>query len=165
VARLCVAFRESERFGRPTPYKKIEDILGIDAKTVWIHWRYFQRHGLSDVDNGRSSILRDEQLEQIVNFAMEQFFAIQPVTWAWLLYFIHSEYALDVGADTLPRALERDQRIRTCPGRPMETQRGHVRNEALMEYFLMLRDAIDDIPATLIWNMDEIHCSDWADAH
>jgi hypothetical protein len=34
-----------------------------------------------------------------------------------------------------------------------------------MEYFLTLRDAIDDIPATFIWNMDEISHSDWADAH
>jgi hypothetical protein len=90
---------------------------------------------------------------------------MQPVTCAGLLYFIHSEYALDISAEALRRGLERDQRIRTCPGRPMETHRVQVTNEAPMEYFLMLPDAIDDIPATFIWNMDEIGHSDWADAH
>jgi hypothetical protein len=72
-----------------------------------------QRHSLSDVDNGRRSTLSDEQLDQVVNFAIEQFSAMQPVICTWLFYFIHSEYALDISAETPRRALERDQRIRT----------------------------------------------------
>jgi hypothetical protein len=34
-----------------------------------------------------------------------------------------------------------------------------------MEYFLILRDAIDNIPITFNWNMDGIGDSDWAIAH
>jgi hypothetical protein len=77
-----------------------------------------------------------------------------------LLYFIDSEYAFDINVDTLRRGLEGDQRIRTCPDRPMESQRVQVTNEAVIEYFLMLGDAIDDSLATFIWNMDEIDHSD-----
>jgi hypothetical protein len=40
-----------------------------------------------------------------------------------------------------------------------------VTAEALMEHFLMLRNAIDDVPLPLLWNMDEIGHSDWTDAH
>jgi hypothetical protein len=120
----------------------------------------FNSIGLSDVDNGRPSILSDEQLDQAANLAIKQFYAMEPVACARLLYFSHSEYAFDSSADALRRARERDQRIRTCPGRPMETQRVQVTNEGLMEYFLMLRSAINDIPAMFIWNIDEIGHSD-----
>jgi hypothetical protein len=47
----------------------------------------------------------------------------------------------------------------------METHGVQVTIEALMEYFLVPRDAVDDILAMFIWSMDEIGHSDWADAH
>lgn len=34
-----------------------------------------------------------------------------------------------------------------------------------MEYFVALRNAIDGVPTSFVWNMDEIGHSDWADAH
>jgi hypothetical protein len=55
--------------------------------------------------------------------------------------------------------------LRTCVGRLMETQRVQATTEAHMEYFLILPDAVDNIPIMFIWNMDEISHSDWPDAH
>jgi hypothetical protein len=51
VTRLSIAFRESQRFPGPTSNKKIRLLLNINVKTVWIHWKYFQRHGLADFEN------------------------------------------------------------------------------------------------------------------
>jgi hypothetical protein len=41
VAHLCITFHESQRFPRPISDKKIELLLKINAKTVWIHWKHF----------------------------------------------------------------------------------------------------------------------------
>jgi hypothetical protein len=52
VARLCVAFHESQRFPHPVSDKKIGLLLSIETKMVWIPWKHFQWHGLADVENG-----------------------------------------------------------------------------------------------------------------
>jgi hypothetical protein len=57
--------------------QKIGALLEIDPKTVWIH---FQRHRRADYQNGRHPILTDEQLDQVVNFAIKQFSLRGPVT-------------------------------------------------------------------------------------
>jgi hypothetical protein len=165
VVRLCVAFRESDRFPRPISYNRIGQLLGIDRKTVWHHWTHFKAHGLDDSPPGRPAILGDDQLGQVVGFALEQFYSMQPITSARLIWFIHREYGLDISNDTLRRALARDQRIKPCAGTPMEMQRVQVTNEALMEYYSLLQRTIEEVPTAFIWNMDEIGHSDWADAH
>jgi hypothetical protein len=96
VTRLCIAFRESQRFPRPISAKKIGLLLNTDGKTVWTHSKHFQRHGLADVENGQSPILSDEQLNQAVKRAMQPFYAMQLITPARLLYVIHSEYVIDI---------------------------------------------------------------------
>jgi hypothetical protein len=47
----------------------------------------------------------------------------------------------------------------------MEAQRAHVTIEPLLEYFFMLRNAIDDILIPVVRNIDKIGQFDWADAH
>jgi hypothetical protein len=74
VTPLYIAFRESHRIS----YKKIRLLLSIDEKTVQIHWKHFQRGRLAGVENGQPPILSDEQLDQLVHFATEQFDAMRP---------------------------------------------------------------------------------------
>jgi hypothetical protein len=58
------------------------------------------------------STLTDEQLDQVIELAMEQIYFLQSVTCACLVSFGHSQYAIDVSPDTFRRALQRDQKIR-----------------------------------------------------
>jgi hypothetical protein len=165
VSRTCAAFCESGRFPSPISYKKIGILLGIDSKTALPQWKRFQLHGLWDAPTGRLSILTDGQLDQVIEFAVKQFYSMQPAASARLVRLIHSQSAIDVSPDTLRRALQRDQRSRTCPGIPMEAQRVHVTPQALMEYFPIQRNTIDGVPIPFIWNMDEIGHFEWADSH
>jgi hypothetical protein len=65
-------------------------LLGIDSKTVWTYWKGFQLHGLSDAPTGQPSILTDEQLDRVTEFAVKQLYYMQPVTCASLAWFIRS---------------------------------------------------------------------------
>jgi hypothetical protein len=51
-------------------------LLGLDSKTAWRRWKHFQLHGLWDAPTGRPSILIDEQLNQVIEFAMEHFYCM-----------------------------------------------------------------------------------------
>jgi hypothetical protein len=116
VTRLCIAFRESQQFPRPVSYKRVGLFFNLDANTVWFHWKHLQRHGHADVENGRPSILGDGQLEQMVNFATQQFYAMQLITPARLPYFIYSQYAIDIGVGVdSPRPRLRSQRLLLYP--------------------------------------------------
>jgi transposase len=165
VARMCLAFRESGRFPKPISSKKIAKLLGVDPKTVCIHCKHFQKHGLSDIPTGHPAILNDAQLDHVVPVALEEFYSMRPVSCARLLWFIRSQYAIDISPDTLRHVLERGQRIKPCSGTPMETQRVHVTADETIEHLWKLQNTINNEPAGFVWNMDEIGHSDWADAH
>jgi hypothetical protein len=53
VARCCILFRESGQFEVPISFAKIGSPLGMDAETVWDHWRPFKKFGLDHGVTGR----------------------------------------------------------------------------------------------------------------
>jgi hypothetical protein len=110
-------------------------------------------------------MLADEQLDQMIEFVVEQFYSMQSVACPPLVWSVHSHYAVDVSPDTLRCAVQCHQKIRTCVGIPMEAQRVHVSPQALMESFLVLRNNTDGVRIPFIWNTGEIDHSEWADSH
>jgi hypothetical protein len=92
----------------PISHKKTGILLGIDSKTVWTYWKDFQLHGFSDALTGQPSILTDEHLDRVTEFAVEQLYSMQPVTCASLAWFIRSQYAIDASPDTIRRTLRRE---------------------------------------------------------
>jgi hypothetical protein len=50
------------------------------------------------------------------------------------------------------------------PGTPMETGRVQVDGAAIDTFYYELGTIIEGIPATLIYDMDEVGYSDWPDA-
>jgi hypothetical protein len=139
-------------------------LLGVDPKTVWVHWQHFQKHGLADAPTGRPTILTKFQTDGIVDHAMAQFLSREPVTLSRLAAFTHSEYGIEIGPDILRHALQRDGRLKTCEGRPMETQRVQVSLDSLLDDFATRKRRAENVPTAFVWNMDEIGHSDWVDA-
>jgi hypothetical protein len=123
VARCCIAFRESSRFQEPIPFSKIGSLLDFDAKTVWNQWHRFQKFGFEDGDGGRPTILSPEQTSAVVDYAIAQFQSMQPASCNWLVWFVRSEFSIDIHPETLRKMLIRDPRFRPIRGQPMEQQR------------------------------------------
>jgi hypothetical protein len=120
VARCCIAFRETGRFEEPISFWKIGSLLGIDAKTAWIHWNKFKKFGLEDGHSGRPTLLSDAQMHAVVAFALAEFHAQRPPSCHRLLWFVRSEFHLDILPDTLRTMLRRDPRLKAIIGQPME---------------------------------------------
>jgi hypothetical protein len=70
------------------------------------------------------------------------------------------EYVADIRPDTRLRALECNEQARACIEKPMEMQRGRGSAEKLIECFSALKSAIDHVPISFIWHMDQIGDSD-----
>jgi hypothetical protein len=88
---------------------KIGILLGIDSKTALTHWKHFQLLAPLDAATDRPSILTNEQHDQVIEFAVAQFYSMQPVTCARLVWFIHPQYA------TRPPARPKNSNVRECP--------------------------------------------------
>jgi hypothetical protein len=165
VWRCCCFFREEGRFDPPIFFKKIGELLRLDRKTVWKHWNSFQKFGLKMGESGRPSILSDAQVNSLVQYALERFYAMEPVTMVRLSWFVRTVLRTDVEPDTLRKIVQRDGRIKTCHGHPMEQERVQVQQEDLVAYFSSLQGVLDGVPPEFVWNMDEIGHADWPDAH
>jgi hypothetical protein len=101
VSRCCVFFREQERFDCLIGFHLIGALLGLDPKTVWEHWEHFRMFGLKDDDPGRPSCLTEEQIESIIQYSFEQFYAMVSVIATRLAHFIRDHFHLDIQLGTL----------------------------------------------------------------
>jgi hypothetical protein len=105
VARAYLTFRKSARFPRAASDEKIGVVLGLDPKTVWIHWNHFQGYGLSDYRNGVRAMLRDEQLDCTINYAvytvlLAEYDHLRPI-WATHMAIIGELHSLWTGQRTV----------------------------------------------------------------
>jgi hypothetical protein len=85
-----------QRFQEPISFSKIGSFLGVDAKTVWNQWPRFQKFGLEDDDGGRPTILSPEQTSAVVDYAIAQFYSMQPASCNRLFWFVPSEFPIDI---------------------------------------------------------------------
>jgi hypothetical protein len=66
-------FASLVRFEEPISDSKIGRLVNIDSKTVWHHWKHYQKFGLEDGDVGRPRIFAEEQTRAVVDYAIAQF--------------------------------------------------------------------------------------------
>jgi hypothetical protein len=116
VARCCILFRESDQFEVPISFAKIDSLLGIDVKTVWNHRRQFKRFVLDHGVTGRPRILSDAQTRGVVDFALAEFRALRPSFCNRLLWFVRSEFHIDLIPDSCRVILRRDPRLKAIVG-------------------------------------------------
>jgi hypothetical protein len=101
----------------------------------------------------------------VVDYALVEFHALRPASCNRLLWFIRSEFHIDLIPDSFRVMLRRDLRLKAIGGHPMEIQRAQVSPEALSEYFDNDQRILSGVPSESAENMDEIGHADWPDAH
>jgi hypothetical protein len=72
---------------------------------VWNQWHRFQKLGLEDGDGGRTTILSPEQASAVVDDAIAQFHSMRPASCNWLVWFVRSEFHIDILPETLRQML------------------------------------------------------------
>jgi hypothetical protein len=116
IARCCILFRESGQFEVPISFAKIGSRLGIDAKTVWNHWRQFKKFGFDHDVTGRPRLLPEAQMDAVVDFALAEFHALRPASCNRLLWSVRFEFHIDLIPDSFQVMLRRDPRLKAIGG-------------------------------------------------
>jgi hypothetical protein len=109
--------------------------------------------------------LSEAQIAAVVDFALAEFHTLRPASCNQLLWFVRSEFHIDLIPDSFRAMLRRDPRLKAIVGHVMEIQRAQVFPEALIEYFDNLQRIHSGVRSEFAWNIDEIGNADWPDAH
>jgi hypothetical protein len=112
VARCPILFRKSGKFEVPMSLAKTGSLLGIDTKTVWDHWRQFKNFGLDHGVTGRPKLVSEAQAGAVVDLALAEFHALRPASCNRLLWFVRSEFHIDLILDRFQVMLRRDPRLK-----------------------------------------------------
>jgi hypothetical protein len=70
-----------------------------------------KKSGLEDGDAGRPTILPPEQTSAVADYAIAQFHSMQPASCNRLVWFVRSEFHIDILPETLQTILLRDPRL------------------------------------------------------
>jgi hypothetical protein len=142
------------------PHSFIGQILGIAKGTVEYH---FKRYADVGADAGRWSrppLLGDER--EPVEDAYRRGI---PWTIAEILDFIQEGSLEPVDKNSVYHWLQREPRIKSCRGVPMEDHRIAVTPDAILDYFQRAIATIDGVPAHFVFNLHEMGHQEWADRH
>jgi hypothetical protein len=86
-----------------------------------------------------------------------------PITIPEIIDEIQYVFHLDVKDDTLRHLLCRTPGLKIILGKPKEEERVLSSEENIASYYSALRDRINSIPASFVFNVDETGCSRWTD--
>jgi hypothetical protein len=163
--RCCILFRESGQFEVPISFAKIGSLLRIDAKTARNHWKQFKKVAIDYGATGRPRLLSEAQMGAVVDFALAEFHALCPTSCNRFLWFLRSEFHIDLIPDSFRVMPRRNPTLKAIVGHPMEIQQVQASPETLIEYFDNLQRILGGVRRVFVWNMDEIGHADWPDAH
>jgi hypothetical protein len=131
-------------------------ILGIDRSAVKRHFQKDAGHWDEASQNGRLSILSDEEHEDRIRTITEAYQMRRPMSIGEFSYHIETRFQKSIERNTLWYMLRRDTRIKSCRGVPMEEPRLDVPIEAILTFFQQAIQIIDGVPAHFVFNMDEM---------
>jgi hypothetical protein len=159
----CQLFRESGNFEPPISFTVIGSLLSLNSKTVWGHWKHFEKYGMCDGPSGRPSVLTPAQMEILIQEITQGYHSQLPLSLSEITHFIKTYFEIDIIPDTLRHILRREEKIKAVEGVPMEETRVFADHDEIVRYLTELAELIIDVPAYFVFNMDEMGHQDWAD--
>ena len=140
---------------------QIGHFFGLNSKSIWKQKKKLEP---GVMPHGRPSVLSPDQSTALVEFIRQRIDAHDPPTLNDVLNFVWTAYEQDILPDTMRKWIQNHTAFTATLGRPMEKQRLEVKLDDIVEYFDTLEEAIRDVPAGLILNLDESGFAKFADA-
>jgi hypothetical protein len=145
------------------PLKIIARIFNLTVNAIKKHYHKYSLYGSEPGNAGHPSLLSTDEYESTIEFILQSFHAKMPITTKTVQKFIQDNFERTIFTNTLSHMFKKDDRLRTCTGRPMEVERTRVKVDDIQAYFNVLKQKLTGVPAHFIFNMDEMGHSDWAD--
>ena len=157
IGLVCSFIRTNEI---KIPYRVIGLFFGKNKKTIRDHYQKF----IEGVKNpGRPPIFLPNEIRQIYEKIIEGYENHDPMTFNDLVSFIGNEYAKYPEIGTLRSLVHRIEGLKTIIGIPMEKERVMVTNESISKHLFDLSLIIDNIPSSLVFNIDESGFQEFVD--
>jgi hypothetical protein len=145
------------------PYSVIRRLLQMNKGDIIFHCKQYKALGEMAGRNGRPPLLSTDQHEAIVAYLTDAYERGIPCTLHDISRFIEAEFHVALDHNTIHHLIDRDPRIRSIRGVPMEDKRVEVSPEAVIRYLADLAGVIQGMPAHFVFNMDEMGHQEWAD--
>lgn len=85
-------------------------------------------------------------------------------TYQDLAEFVFENGGPPISADTVGKAIRRDKRFRVAMAKPLEDNRAESDPVEIDRYFEQLRSALTNVPAGMVYNLDEMGYQEYCDA-
>ena len=115
---------------------------------------------------GRPPKLNDSESEILFSFVKTSYISKRPANYKSISDFIFSTFTKVVTEDCLWHMINRDSRLKTIQGHPMESVRTEVPLEVIEEHYERLESILqsEDIPPQFVLNVDESGFQEFVDA-
>ena len=136
-------------------------LLGIDHKS-------FEKQlslPLESRPPGRPSLLNEEEKREVFTEITRLIDEQQYPTVRDVQQIIIEKCEKVVSVDTVHRMIESSDMFKIIQGDPMEEARANVSQTLIDDYYRRLSEAINGIPASLVFNIDEAGEDDYVDMH
>lgn len=145
------------------PVSMIGRLFEVSKATICWHYKTYIAQGMKEPANGRPTLLSADEHDDLIEQIITAYASNRPWTMRDIGAYIGDRYNKAIQANTIRHLLDRDERIRHCPGIPIEEKRLQVNVEDIASYFHLLADLIQSVPGHFVYNMDEMGHQEWAD--
>jgi hypothetical protein len=128
-------------------------VLGIDKGTVKRHFTKIVKNADTQALNGPPPILTPAQQDQLFQAIAEAYTSGIPYTLADITSYVQRNFQVNIEKGTLSHMIDRDPRLKTCPGIPMDAKRVAVTPEQIQNFFVRGSELLSEYP--------HISCSIW----
>ena len=162
--RQQIAYLAEKVEGQSPPLELIAAIFSLNRGTIYNHLQRFRKEQEEGpMPRGRPQKLPPEIILELEKKIVEDYASHMPSTYASLTDWLHRVYGLEITPDVLGAIIRRQQTLKTVKARPMEDRRVLCDQDAIDDYLDELKRMVNDRPACLVCNLDEMGYLEYQD--
>lgn len=142
-------------------YQQVGNFFGVHKGTISKEYKRYQSFRRV---NGRPRSFTDEEMEIIAAFIRHKFDLGDPPTYDEIGVFAQESFCKTVLPGTLRSIIYGMEDFKTVTGKPLEYDRLLCETERIDAYYDEVEDAVRDVPAAFLLNIDESGYQPYCDA-
>ena len=147
-------------------FERIGHLFNENKHTIWDQ---YQKYQLGDRPDGRPASLTEKEQIDVSMYIQSLHSATNPIfpTYNDISFYITNKFNKVIIDDTLRHIIKSKfgHIFKIITAKPQEDGRFFVNPNQLEENFNQLASEVNGIPPDFIFNLDEVGCHDFADAH
>jgi hypothetical protein len=145
------------------PLSIIGRIFNVADTTMHWHYQHDMARSAMPHENGRPPLLSPKECNDLIGYIAEAHSTNHACTMHNFVRRIGEQHGKVTNANSVGHVLARDPRVKPYQGMALEGKRLEVAREDIEAYFHHLADAVEGVPAHVVYAMDEMGHPERAD--